>query len=76
MSEAASGSKGRRILWNEALEISFRELKRMVSVETLLGYTYWKLPFTVHTDVYDKHLGDDISQNNKPIAFFSRKLGK
>ena len=46
----------------------------MVSVETLLSYPYWKLPFIVHTDDSDKQLGAVISQNNKPIVFFSRIL--
>ena len=48
----------------------------MVFAENLLSYPDWKLPFTVHTDASDKKLGSFISQNNKPIAFFSRKLGK
>ena len=48
----------------------------MVSAETLLSYPDWKLPLTVHTDDYDKQLGAVISQNNRPIAFLSRKLGK
>ena len=39
----------------------------MVSVETLLSYPDWKLPFTVHTDTYDKQLGSVIIQNNKPF---------
>ena len=47
----------------------------MVSADALLSYTYWKLPFTVPTDASDKQLGDVISQNDKNIAFFSRKLG-
>ena len=46
----------------------------MVSSETLLSYPYWKLTFTVHTDASDKQLGSVISQNNKPISFFSRIL--
>ena len=33
LTEAASGPKGRKILWNDALESSFKELKRMVSTE-------------------------------------------
>ena len=48
----------------------------MVSAEKLLSYPYWKLPFTVHTDASDKQLGDIISYNNKPIAFFCRRLSK
>ena len=36
----------------------------------LLSDPDWKIPFTVHTDASDKHLGDVISQNNKLIAFF------
>ena len=46
----------------------------MVSVETLIIYPYRKLPFTVHTDAYDKQLGAVISKNNKSITFFSREL--
>ena len=76
LTEAASGPKGRKILWNDALETSFKEIKRMVSDETLLSYPYWKIPFTVHTDACDKHLGAVIIQNNKRISFFYRKLSK
>ena len=48
----------------------------MVSVETLLSYPDWMISFIVHTDVSDKRLCAVISQNNKPIAFFSRRLSK
>ena len=72
--EAAIGPKGRIILCNDALESSFKEHKRMVSAEMLLSYPYCKLTFTVHTDSSNKQLGAVISQNNKPIAFFSRRL--
>ena len=74
--EAASAPKGRNILWNDAFEIYFKELKRMVSAENLLSYPDWKLPFTVHTNTSDKQLGTVISQNKKPIDFFSRILRK
>ena len=43
----------------------------MVSAETLLSLPDWRLPFKVHTDEYDKQLGDVISQNNNPTASFS-----
>ena len=48
--EADIGPKGRRILFNDALESSFKELKRMISSETLISDPDWKLPFTVHTE--------------------------
>ena len=48
----------------------------MVSSGTLISYPYWKIPFTVHNDDSDKELGAVISQNNKPIALFSRILSK
>ena len=74
--EEASVPKGKKILWNETLKISFKELKSMVSAETLLSHSDLKLPLSVHTDAYDKQLGAVIIQNNKPISFFSRKLNK
>ena len=73
LTDADSGPKGRKIFWNDALEIYFKELKHMVSAETLLSYTDWKMPLTVHTDASDKQLGAVIIQNNKPIDFFYRK---
>ena len=54
LTEAASGPKGRNMLWNDALERYFKELKHMVSTDTLLNYPYWKLTLTVHTDASDK----------------------
>jgi hypothetical protein len=49
----------------------------MVQTETLLTYPDWTIPFTIHTDdASDHQLGAVISQNNKPITFFSRKLSK
>ena len=74
LTEAHSGPKGRNILWNGALEISFKELKRMVSAETLLHHPYWKMLFTVNTFASDKQLYAVISQNNKSIELFSIRL--
>jgi hypothetical protein len=48
----------------------------MVLRETLLNYPDWSKPFDTHTDASDKQLGAVISQDGKPIAFFSRRLSK
>ena len=69
LTEATSGPKGRKIPQYDALEESFKELKHMVSAETLLNFPDWEIPFIVHIDASDKQLSAVIIQNNKPIVF-------
>ena len=70
----SGGKKGAKIKWTPELEKSFNAIKRMICKETLLTYPDWLKPFDIHTDASDYQLGAVISQENKPIAFFSRKL--
>ena len=72
--KATSGPKGWKIPWNDAKADYFKDLNHMVSAETLLSCPYLKIPFTVHTNDYEKHLGAVTSHNNKPISFFSNRL--
>ena len=58
------------------MDEAFIQAKNMVAQEVFLTYPDWKLPFNVYTDASDKQLGAVISQNNKPIAFFSQRLTK
>ena len=76
LTNTASGSKGRNILWNDSLEDSFTKLKCMISAEKSLIYSYWTIPFTVHTNTSDKKLGAVIVHNNKPIQLFPRRINK
>ena len=54
------------------MDEAFIQVKQMISEEVFLNYPYWSRPFDVHTDASDKQLGAVISQEEKPIAFFSR----
>ena len=74
--DLSSGPKGKKIKWTDELEKAFNEVKQMVCKETLLNYPDWNKPFEIHTDASDYQLGAVISQDGKPIAFFSRKLNK
>ncbi len=40
----------------------------------VLAYPDFTKPFDIYTDASTKQLGSVITQNNRPIAFFSRKL--
>ena len=42
--------------------------------EVTLAYPNFEQPFEIHTDASHYQLGAVISQNGKPIAFYSRKL--
>ena len=60
--------------WTEEHQKAFDEIKRVIAKETLLAYPNFSKPFHIHTDASDVQLGVCISQDGKPIAFYSRKL--
>ncbi len=39
-----------------------------------MAYPYYSVVFEIHTEASSKQLGAVINQDNRPIAFFSRKL--
>ena len=55
--------------------MAFDKIKQIVGHDTLLSYPNFNLPFEFHTDAsHTQPVGVVISQKNKPIAFYSRKL--
>jgi RNase H-like domain found in reverse transcriptase len=71
---AALTSKTAKWQWSEEEQKAFDTVKWVISKETLLAYPDFDKPFVIHTDASHTQLGAVISQNNKPIAFYSRKL--
>ena len=67
-------SKEAKYKWTDEHQHAFEQVKKVVSKETLLAYPDFNQPFEIHTDASDYQLGSVISQNNKPIAFYSCKL--
>ena len=55
-------------------ETRFETIKAIISKEVLLAYPDHNQPFHIFTDASDLQLGAVIMQNEKPVAFFSRKL--
>ena len=60
--------------WTEEQQQAFNEVKKVISKETLLTFPDFNKEFHIFTDASDFQLGSVISQENKPIAFCSRKL--
>ena len=53
---------------------NFNEIKRVIAKNVLLAYLDFSKLFIIHTDASRFALGAVISQNSRPLAFFSCKL--
>ena len=60
--------------WTDIEQKAFDTMKKIMSRETLLAYPNFNIPFKIHTDASHTQLGAVILQENRPIAFYSRKL--
>ena len=49
-------------------------VKAAIVKEVVLAYPDFLKPFEIYTDASTKQLGAVITQENRPIAFFSQKL--
>ena len=54
----------------------FDNINAAIAKETVLAYLDFLKPFEIYTDASSMQMGAMITQDNRPIAFFSRKLSK
>ena len=55
-------------------ERTFNKIKEVISKEVMLAFSNFDKKFTLYTDASALQLGAVIMQEDKPIAFYSRKL--
>ena len=60
--------------WDEKHQKTFYGIKSIILRETLLSYLNFNNLFDIHTDASNLQLGAVISQNGKPIVFYSQKM--
>ena len=65
-----------KIKWDSTTQCqkAFEDMKTLIAKEILLIYPNFKKPCEIHTDASKVQLGACISQEGKPVAFYSRKL--
>ena len=68
--------KDTKFAWTEVHEKAFNSIKKVLAREVLLAYPDFSKPFEIYTDSSAYQLGSVVTQEDKPIAFFSRKLNK
>jgi hypothetical protein len=62
--------------WDPIYQQAFDNIKAAIAKETVLACPDFLKPFEIYTDASAAQLGAVIAQDNRPIAFFSRKLSK
>ena len=60
--------------WTDEHQKAFEAMKKNISKNTLLTYPDFNKQFVIHTDASHTQLGAVISQDGKPLAFYSWKL--
>jgi hypothetical protein len=60
--------------WDEVHQRAFNHVKATIAKDVVLAYPDFSKFFEIYTDASSKQLGAKITQDNRPIAFFSWKL--
>jgi hypothetical protein len=60
--------------WESIHQQAFDNVKATISKEVVLAYPDFTKSFEIYTDASTMQLGSVITQGNRPIAFFGRKL--
>jgi hypothetical protein len=70
----AKGTKKVPWHWDEVHQRAFNHIKATIPKDVVLAYPDFNKVFGIYTDASSKQLGAVITQDNRPIMFFSRKI--
>jgi len=60
--------------WTVIHQKAFEDMKKVISKETLQSFPNFSKELNIYTDASNTQLGAVIMQEDKPIAFYSRKM--
>eukprot|EP00804_Cyclotella_cryptica_P004829 CCRYP_004921-RA/>CCRYP_004921-RA protein AED:0.41 eAED:0.35 QI:0/0/0/1/0/0/2/0/267 len=67
-------TKKRPWYWDTVHQKAFDDVKTSIAKDVVLAYPNYSMEFEIYTDASSKQLGSVITQGNRPLMFFSRKL--
>jgi hypothetical protein len=70
-------AKGTKMIpwhWDEVHQRTFNHVNATLTKDVVLAYPDYSKVFEIYTDASSKQLGAVITQDNRPIVFFSWKL--
>ena len=69
----AKGTKKVPWHWDAVHQKAFDKIKATIAQDVVLAYPDYSQKFEIYTDTCSTQLGAVITQNNRPLAFFSQK---
>eukprot|EP00804_Cyclotella_cryptica_P013655 CCRYP_018766-RA/>CCRYP_018766-RA protein AED:0.46 eAED:0.61 QI:0/0/0/1/1/1/2/0/147 len=72
----ANKTKKKPWYWDDIHQQAFDTVKATIARDVTLAYPDYSQGFEIYTDRSKYQLGAVITQNNRPLAFFSRKLSQ
>ncbi len=76
LTDQSSLKKAAPIKWSDEMQNAFDKMCLLMAANALAAYLDHNKQFNVYTDASDFHLGACIIQEERPIAYFLRKLTK
>jgi hypothetical protein len=67
-------SKNVKFNWTDENQKAFENIKKIICREVMLNFPDFSKPFHIYTYASDRILGAVITQDEKPVVFYSRKL--
>jgi len=67
-------SPAKKWVWGPEQREAFMEAKKILCKNAILAFPDFTKEFIIYTDASKYQLGGVITQENKPLAFYSRKL--
>ena len=74
MIDTIKGGKKCHFVWTDEAAVAFEALKQRIAQAPILRFPDFNKIFTVECDASTKAIGGVLSQEGRPVAFFSEKL--